>query len=406
MSCQDKVYQWMDVITTHLPHLSKPQVAVLALWSLGMVLARSCALTAVAVFLAEALGRKEDAVRQQLREWCYDAKDKAGKHRQELQVEVCFVPLLRWILSLWRGRQLALAIDATTLGQLFTVLTISVVYRGCAIPVSWKVLAATEKHGWKWEWMRMLRQLHPAVPASYTVIVLADRGLYARWLYRRIVRLGWHPFLRINANNSFRPTGYPGYCPLSYFTPTTGTRWSGTGTCFKGDETRLDCTLLACWEEGYKDAWYILTDLPPEASEVCWYGMRTWIEQGYKITKRGGWQWQRTRMTDPDRASRLWLGVAVATLWLLSVGGEADQGIPESTLPDVTDTLVTHQRQRKATRLRLVSAFRRGWVRILVALLNGQLLSPGVFAPDPWPTPTYDTALSRPTTVHMLSASP
>jgi len=27
--------------------------------------------------------------------------------------------------------------------------------------------------------------------------VLADRGLYARWLFRRIVRLGWHPFLRI-----------------------------------------------------------------------------------------------------------------------------------------------------------------------------------------------------------------
>lgn len=64
MSCQDKVYQWMDVITTHLPHLSKPQVAVLALWSLGMVLARSCGQTAVAVFLAEALGRKQDAVRQ------------------------------------------------------------------------------------------------------------------------------------------------------------------------------------------------------------------------------------------------------------------------------------------------------------------------------------------------------
>lgn len=229
-------------------------------------------------------------------------------------MESCFVPLLRWILSLWQGTQLALAIDATTLGQLFTVLTISVVYRGCAIPVGWKVLAATEKHSWKWEWMRMLHQLRPAIPASYTVIVLADRGLYARWLYRRIVRLGWHPFLRINANNFFRPTGNPCYHPLSYFTPKTGTRWSGTGTCFKGNETRLDCTLLACWEEGYKEAWYILTDLPPEASDACWYGMRTWIEQGYKITKRGGWQWQRTRMTDPDRASRLWLAVAVARL--------------------------------------------------------------------------------------------
>ncbi len=43
----EAVYQWTQEVTTHLPHLSKPQATVLALWSLGMVLARSCSLTAV-----------------------------------------------------------------------------------------------------------------------------------------------------------------------------------------------------------------------------------------------------------------------------------------------------------------------------------------------------------------------
>ena len=80
----------------------------------------------------------------------------------------------------------------------------------------------------------------------------------------------------------------------------------------------------------------ILTDLPPEASTACWYGLRAWIEQGFKITKRVCWQWQRTHMTQPERAARLWLAVAVATLWLLSVGGEADATIPVSTVRDVT----------------------------------------------------------------------
>ena len=56
MSCQQAVYQWTEVVTTHMPHLSKPQAAVLALWSLGMVLARSCALTAVSLFLAAGPG--------------------------------------------------------------------------------------------------------------------------------------------------------------------------------------------------------------------------------------------------------------------------------------------------------------------------------------------------------------
>jgi hypothetical protein len=52
MSCHPRVTEWADTIQTRLPHLSKPQATVLALWSLGMVLARSCALTAVSAFLA------------------------------------------------------------------------------------------------------------------------------------------------------------------------------------------------------------------------------------------------------------------------------------------------------------------------------------------------------------------
>ena len=92
MSCQSAVYQWTEVVTTYMPHLSKPQAAVLALWSLGMVLARSCALTAVSLFLAQGLERKPNTVRQQLREFCYEAQAKRGGPRQEVQVETCFAP--------------------------------------------------------------------------------------------------------------------------------------------------------------------------------------------------------------------------------------------------------------------------------------------------------------------------
>jgi hypothetical protein len=385
MSCHSRVDEWTTVIRTHLPHLSKPQATVLALWSLGMILARSCALTAVAVFLAGWLQRKEQTVRQQLREFCYEASAKQGTQRQALHVETCFVPLLRWVLSRWQGRQLALALDATTLGTRFTVLAISVVYRGCAMPVAWTILPANQPHAWRRDWLRMLRVLRPAIPQRWTVIVLADRGLYAGWLFRRIVRLGWHPFLRINTGGTFRPTGQARFSPLATFTPQVGTRWRGTGTAFKSSPRQLECTLLACWDEGYTAPWFIVTDLPPAASEAAWYGLRAWIEQGFKITKRAGWQWQRTQMTVPQRAARLWLAVAVATLWLLSVGGAAEETIPESTLPDVSAALADQRRQRRLTRLRLVSVFRRGWIIILVALLEQTPLPLGCFLPEPWP---------------------
>jgi hypothetical protein len=368
-----------------------------------MVLARSCALTAVSVFLARGLERKPNTVRQQLREWCYEAKAKRSGPRQEVKVETCFAPLLAWVLSWWDGQQLALAVDATTLGQRFVVLVVSVLYRGCAIPIAWTVLPATEKHAWRGEWLRMLRQVRAVVPRRFFVIVLADRGLYARWLFQCIVRLGWHPVLRINTGGTFRPAASAHYQPLRELVPEPGTQWVGTGTAFQGPRRRLNCTLLARWEEGYADPWLLLTDLAPSAGTACWYGLRAWIEQGFKMTKRGGWQWQRTRMCDPQRAARLWLAVAVATLWLLSVGGMAEETLPVSTLLPLANADCPPSRPRQATCLRLVSVFRQGWITILVALLNQRRLPLGRFVPEPWPPAVQDNILRVPIEVPLAA---
>jgi hypothetical protein len=384
MFCQAGFDRWLTTIMHHLPHLSKPQATVLALWSFGMVLARSCALTAVSDLLAKGMQRKAQTVRQQLREWYYDVPRTRGPQRQALHVETCLPVLLAWVVSWWQGTQRALALDATALGTRFVVWAVRVVYRGGAIPVAWVVLPANTQPAWRREWLRLVRQLRPAIPRGWTVLVLAARGLYAPWLFRRITRLGGPPLLRINTGGSFRPHGATCWRPLTTFAPRPGTSWRGAGIAFT--RKQVPCTLRARWEDGYKDPWLLLTDLPPEASEASWYGLRAWIEQGFKITKRAGWQWHRTRMSDPARAARRWLAVAVATLGLLSVGGEADEIIPASTLLDVTGLCPERPRTRRATRLRLVSVFRQGWVVLLVALLRQEPLPEGRFVPEPWPS--------------------
>ena len=387
------LWQWQAELAKRLPGLSGAQARVLAEWSLGLVVSRSCALTAVSVWWASARGQSVETVRQRLREWCYPVERKRGAKRRALDVEACFASLLAWIVGTWSERHLALALDATTLGERFVVLAISVVYRGCAIPVAWAVVPAGQKRAWRPEWERLLDRLDGVIPPDWTVIVLADRGLYARWLFTRIVRLGWHPFLRVNLGGTFCPRGQHHFRSFRSFVPGTGQHWAGTGTAFKTE--RLTCTLLAWHGPGYTDPWLIVTDLPPEAADIAWYGLRAWIEQGFKVTKRGGWQWHRTRMSHPDRAARLWLAIAVATLWLVSVGGAADAHDPTAPLADLVTLLPTARRQRRATSLRLVGVFRRGWCLILVALLRHAQPPLASFFPEPWPalpppSPTHD----------------
>lgn len=125
MSNQAQFEHWRLTIMHHLPHLSKPQAYGLALWSWGMVLARSCALTAVSSLLAALWTRKDNTLRQRWREWYYEAPAKRGRQRQTLEVEHCFAPVLRWIMKDWQGTQMALALDASALGTRVVVWALS-----------------------------------------------------------------------------------------------------------------------------------------------------------------------------------------------------------------------------------------------------------------------------------------
>lgn len=372
--------EWIEEVHQHLPHLSKPQTLILAVWSYVMILIRASGITSNAAMIAELTDEEENNVRQRLREFCWDRADKAGKKREEVVVADCFASLLGWILSWWaEGEQrLALALDATTLGDRFVVLAISVLYRGCAIPIAWKVFAFTKQSEWKPEWLALLARFEQVVPAGWMVIVLADRGLYADWLFAAIVKLHWHPFLRSNANGKYRAEGAQEFLPLKLLANRVGCQYAGAVTCFKNNP--VAATLLVTWGEGYKDPWLILTDLPSDAAEISWYALRTWIECGFKHTKRAGWQWQATRMTDPHRAERHWLVMAVATLWAVSVGGEVDASLPASTLDPFP--LVLPRIPKRRSQPRLLSCFRLGLFIILAAALANRSLPFGTFQPD------------------------
>ncbi len=313
---------WSRIVSYHFPNLSIPEVIGLATWSFGMVMTGSSSLTRVSEFIARINQEKSNTVRRRLKEWYQDSQAKKGGKRRELEVTECFAPLLKWILSLWNGPEkwLPLAIDTTNIGENFTVLSLNVLYEGCGIPVAWKIVKGTEKGSWKPHWLNLFQFLKNVVPPDWQVIVSADRGLYADWIFEAISSLNWHPFLRINHQGTYQVKGEEKWLPLRSVVPKTGMSWSGQIICFKSNP--LPCTLLARWDKDYQDPWLIVTDLDPQVGNVLWYRFRSWIESSYRDVKSDGWQWHKTRLRDPSRAERIWLAMAVATLWTITMGSE------------------------------------------------------------------------------------
>ena len=398
MACPDRLSQWTQEVSTAFAHLSKPQRWGLALWSAGIALTGAAGLAQVSALLSAVLLEPEQRVFQRLREWYLDTEQKRGKKRRELDVATCFAPLLRWVMRLIEvlpaeKRRLALALDATSLRNQWTILAVSVLVAGCAIPVAWKVLPAEQEGSWRPYWEALLTCLGKSVPAEWEVIVLADRGLYARWLWDCIVAQGWHPFLRVNLGSKAREIGSATFEWFSRWVPAPGTAWQGRMECVAGKASRLLATVLMQWEPGYEAAWIILTDLEPAHVQIGWYGLRIWIEGGFKDFKRGLWGWHHTKMARATCVERLWLALALAQLWCLSLGcqAEARQAERVSLREPGADLPQTHIARRKRTRPagqlppRRLSCVVRGRLLLLALHVQGQPFSVGLLRLDPWP---------------------
>ncbi len=191
--------------------------------------------------------------------------------------------------------------------------------------------------------------------------------------------------------------------PVRALVPGPGHAWVGAGTAFKDRAKRRDGTLLVVWDADQREPWVLLTDLDPADVGVLWYGLRRWIEFGFRALKGLGWHWERTRRADPDRVARHWLVLAVATLWVLAYGTRAEDADLAGVAPA---NLRTAPAPPPADHVRALSVFARGVGQLRWQLLRMRRLWRRLWlAPQAWPDPGPDLVVTRfpspPETLHV-----
>jgi len=362
MSYPEELDYWTKELSTEFPQLSRTQANVLALYSYGMAMTHHCGQTIVTTFLALLLRISAQNLRQRLREWNYEAEQKRGRKRQEIGVEDHFAPLLRFILGHWREKKrLVLALDVTYLRDRHTILAISVLYRGCAIPVAWRILPGNQAGEWHPIWVSLLQNLSQAIPAGYSVLVLCDRGLYSKRLFETIRARDWHPFMRIGTQGKYRRIRAQKWRPLGQVAFRGMKSQCFRAQCFKGNP--LTCVLWVQWSAQYDEPCLIVTDLTPKQVKGNPYALRAWIEVGFKDFKRGGFRWEQCKTIASQRMERLLLVMALAMLWLVRTGSA-------TTNEWLFDPIVSS-----------LSCTRLGWLATLVCAIQQQPLISAYFSP-------------------------
>lgn len=396
-------YQMQQLIATHLPNLRPAQQRGLCLWVYGSIKAHSAAQSAViAALLAVAEVRQllgsAHALRQLLREWCYEGQDRAAPCKTQLDVRTCFAPLLRWLLAWWQTEHLPLALDVTTRRDEITVVCLSVLYRSSAIPIAWHVLPGNKPGAWIAPLLELLELLDEQIPPHMQVLLMTDRGLNSAALWQWLREHGWHPLMRQPNNVTFQPHGGRRKQALS-LVGGPGAAWIGQGVAYSEPAKRRNSTLLVVWGQGQKEPWILLTDLAPKQVGSAWYGLRVWIELGFRALKGFGWEWQRGRRTDPERVSRHWLVLAVASLLVVAVGTRSEEAEQLGVAP--ARLHMPAQLPPMSRGKRWQSVFRRG-----LGVLNELLASRRIWRrlwlrPEPWPDDLPDVHI----TYHLAPVS-
>ncbi len=132
----------------------------------------------------------------------------------------------------------------------------------------------------------------------------------------------------------------------------------------------------------------MITDLSATEALIAWYSLSVWIEAGFKDLKRGGGGWHHSKLQDARRVERLWLAMAVALVWMVRLGSQAESQLPVAHVECLSPAHIARRRvkgepdQRPARR---VSCPQRGRLVLVAALVRAEDWPMGAIIVEPWP---------------------
>jgi len=235
--------------------------------------------------------------------------------------QAIYGPLIRAALSKWKEVRVYVALDTTVLWNKFVIIRASLVYRGRAIPLAWKVLRHASASVAFADYAPVLRQAARLLPADWEVTFLADRGFCDEELFPLLKELGWHYRIRGKGSLLVYRKGKKG-CQMARLCPPRGQARFFHNAYITQQRIGPVHLALAWPASGQKDPWYIISDEPTELNTFADYGLRFDVEENFLDDKSGAFQVQQSEIDSADSLSRLFLVLAVGTLYLVSTGVE------------------------------------------------------------------------------------
>ena len=307
--------QWERQVKDLFPQLHRYQQETLAFIVQSLVQSGNAVMQRVAESAWEYLGSPTKMVSHERRLQRFVANER-------IEVEVCWKHFLDQVLAFWSNKPVTLILDMTPYGTSATIVYVGLVVHTQALPVAWWVMPQQES--WEQGQWEIVARLFAQVASSLNTCectLLADRGLSCLTLIQLCHQVGWHYVLRVKSEEwvrrQFRHV-YRDWQQGKQVVKKQGEQWYGK--VFVWQEHQFACYLSACWEPGYEEAWFLLSDRKACHTRVKEYGRRMRVEATFQDTKGRGCFIECSRFGNREHLHRWLFAVFVAVWWSMHLG--------------------------------------------------------------------------------------
>jgi hypothetical protein len=180
----------VQVLSQHQNWVDRRHLKTLASMIVGLIQSEKIRLTAWTPYVHSRAVYAQSTVRRFAR-WL---------ENERIAVHALDGPLIQQALAAWGDHILYLALDTSIWWNTYCLVRTSLVYRGRAIPLVWKVLEHASSRVSHDVYSEVLDKVAEWLPYRCTVVCTADRGFADTHLMAHLARLGWHWRIRIKGS--------------------------------------------------------------------------------------------------------------------------------------------------------------------------------------------------------------
>ena len=297
----------LRVLGQHANWLDLRHCKTLAGMMVGLICSKTVSLGAWAPFVVSRAQYAQSSVRRFSR-WL-------DNHR--IKPEPLYGPLIEKAMVGWVGKRLYGALDTSMLWNTYCLIHLSVIYRGRAVPLVWRVLEHGSAAVSFETYQDLLEEAKRRLPFACQVVLLADRGCADTQLMGQLRELGWHFRIRIKSTFWIYPSRLaPFQVGEIDLKPGHMSWWQEVSIT---DKHFGPVHLVVARPVGSDEYWYVVSDESAALKTLEEYGLRFDIEENFLDDKSNGFQLEASLIRSAKALERLCFVLAMTTLYLGSV---------------------------------------------------------------------------------------